>query len=97
MINFSSDRFKLQPRTVKSALKKLKMEDKINESNRYSENIAIKICEYIIKHGTDNTKLSAGLALQEIQNEIAENERKKAEAKPIIHHEFRNNHYIYNN
>lgn len=78
MINFSSDRFKLQPRTVKSALKKLKMEDKINESNRYSENIAIKICEYIIKHGTDNTKLSAGLALQEIQNEIAENEKKKS-------------------
>lgn len=97
MINFSSDRFKLQPRTVKSALKKLKMEDKINESNRYSENIAIKICEYIIKHGTDNTKLSAGLALQEIQNEIAENERKKAEAKPIIHHEFRNNHYAPKN
>ena len=93
MIDFSSDRFKLQPRTVKSALKKLKMEDKINENNKYPEHIAIKICEYIIKHGTENTIISASIALQEINSKIEEDERKKAEAKPIIAHEFRNNHY----
>ena len=94
MINFSSDKFKLQPRTVKSALKKLKMEDAINNDNKYPENIAIKICEYIIKNGTDNTKLSAGLALQEINKQIEEIERKKAEIKPVIHHMIRNKSYV---
>lgn len=93
MINFNSDKFKLQPRTVKSALKKLKMEDKISEDNRYTESIAIKICEYIIKKGTDNTKLSAGLALQEINKQIEEENRKKAELKPVIEHSVKNNKY----
>lgn len=94
MINFNSDKFKLQPRTVKSALKKMKIENCISEENKYSEDIAIKICEYIIKNGTSNTKLSAGLALQEINKQIEELNKKKLDIKPIVHHVIKNKTYI---
>lgn len=93
MIDFNKDQYKLQKRTVNSVLKKLHKENEINENHRYPVDLAIEICEYILKKGTANNKMSASLCLTEIKLEKERQIEIERNRKPIIKHEIRNKHY----
>lgn len=90
-INFND--YQLTKRTVKSALKKINMENEFRDDNIYGHNIADLICAYIVEHGTNNNKLSASLCISGIAAEV---EKEKKYQKLLEDRRKNSNHVVKN-